>query len=56
VSRILFKADAGRSGFIKSTLAPIDSKNEARFGLFDVVLFMGLVVGVLAIVRLLLAH
>jgi hypothetical protein len=56
VSRIVYKTDAGRSGFIRSTLAPIDSKREARFGLFDIVLFMGSVVGVLAIMRLLLAH
>ncbi len=52
----MFKTDTSRSGFIRSTLAPIDSKKEARFGLLDIVLLVGLVLGVLALMRLLLAH
>ena len=56
MKRAAFKAHPAKGGWIRTTIAPINNKNEATFGSMDVVLFAGLVIMVAAIARLLLAH
>ena len=53
--KAIFSADP-KKGFIASTLAPVKDKHEARFGLVDLVLFLGLVIGGIAMMRYFIAH
>ncbi len=50
------KLHPGRGGWIHTSIAPIQDKHEARFGVMDVAMFVGLVLGVVAIARFLIAH
>jgi hypothetical protein len=43
-------------GWIRTTLAPVNDKHEARFGVIDVVMFLALILGTVGIARLLIAH
>ncbi len=54
--RASIKLHPGRGGWIHTTIAPIQDKREARFGLMDIAMFVSLTIGLVAIARLLIAH
>jgi|OpeIllAssembly_1097287.scaffolds.fasta_scaffold79929_2 hypothetical protein len=54
--KAIFRADYSRGGFITSTLAPCDRRNEPKFSMFRGLVLIGLVFGLAAMVRLLIAH
>jgi hypothetical protein len=56
MKRAAFKLHPARGGWIRTTLAPINDKREARFGIIDTFMFMGLVAIVITVARLILAH
>jgi hypothetical protein len=56
VPKVIYKADETRRGFITSMLAPVNSRQEPRFGARQAFVFMALAVGTMALMRLLLAR
>lgn len=56
MKRAAFKLHPARGGWIRTTLAPINDKHEARFGVIDTFMFMGLVAIVITVARLIIAH
>jgi hypothetical protein len=56
VKKAVFKTDPARGGFISASIAPISRKNQRRFGPFDAVMFVALIVATIALMRLLLAR
>lgn len=56
MKRADFKVLPSKGGWIRTTIAPVNDKHSASFGLTDVVMFSGLVLGVIAVARLLIAH
>ena len=50
------KTGPARNGFIQRTLAPVNDKAEGRFGWGDIVTLIALIVGLLALARVVLAH
>jgi hypothetical protein len=56
VKKAVFKTGPSKNGFIQGTLAPVNHKQEARFGWGDVVTLIALIVGVLALARVILTH
>lgn len=56
MKRALFKLDAGKGGFIRTTLAPISERGVPRLGAMDVLMVLALVVGAVAVARVLVAH
>ena len=55
VKKAAFRVTQGKSGFIRAFLTPCNEK-PARFGWGDVVTLVALVVGILALARIILAH
>jgi hypothetical protein len=55
MKRAYFKVHPER-GWIRTTIAPINGKNEGKFGTIDTLMFAALVVMVVAVARLLIAH
>ena len=51
-----FKVHPGKGGWIRTTIAPINDRREEMFGFSDVVMFAALVLGMVAVARVLLAH
>jgi hypothetical protein len=56
MKRSAFKVQPAKGGWIRTTIAPINDRREARFGVSDVVMFGALVLGMVAVARILLAH
>jgi len=56
MKRSAFKVQPAKGGWIRTTIAPINDRREVTFGVSDVVMFAALVVGMVAIARVLLAH
>ena len=56
VKKVVYKADGRKGGFISSTLAPIAGKHQRRFGAFDAVMLVALVVATVLLMRLLVAR
>jgi hypothetical protein len=56
VKKAAFRIAAGHRGFIQTTLAPVQDRTETKFGLGDVLTLAALVIGGLALARLVLAH
>ena len=56
VKKVVFRVAQGKSGFIRTILSPCNEKRDARFGWGDVVTLMALVIGILALARIILAH
>lgn len=56
MKRAAFKLDPCRGGWIRTTIAPLNDKHEARFSKMDMVMLFMLVTAVVAVARLLLAH
>jgi len=55
VKKAAFKSP-GKSGFIRAILTPCNGKQDARFGWGDILTLMALVIGILALARIILAH
>lgn len=56
VKKVVFRAEPGKNGFIRSTLTPLSNRRELKFGWWDMVTLAALVVGGLALARVLMAH
>ncbi|HZR19719.1 MAG TPA: hypothetical protein VFE51_20710 [Verrucomicrobiae bacterium] len=56
MKRADFKVLPGKGGWIHTTLAPVNDKHSSSFGLTDIVMLSALVLGVIAVARLLIAH
>jgi hypothetical protein len=56
VKKVVYRAEPGKTGLIRSTFTPIDHKHEVRFGWWDMITLAALVVGGLALARVLMAH
>jgi hypothetical protein len=56
VKKAAFRISAGQRGFIQATLAPVQDRREIKFGWGDVLTLAALVIGGLALARLVLAH
>jgi hypothetical protein len=56
VKKSAFKVVPSGSGFIRTTLAPINSKRDSKFGLWETFEVVALVGGITLIMRFLLAH
>jgi len=56
VKKAVIKPGPAKNGFIQATLAPVNDKEEGRFGWGDVVTLMALIAGVLALARVVLTH
>ena len=56
MKRATLKVHSAHGGWIRTTIAPVNDKHEARFGVVDVVMFLGLVAIVVGIARVLIAH
>jgi len=56
VKKAVFKTGPAKNGFIQGTLAPVNDKQEEKFGWGDIVTLIALIVGVLALARVVLTH
>jgi hypothetical protein len=56
VKKAVFKATPGKPGFIRAMIAPCNEKQEPRFGWGDIITLMALIIGILALARIVLAH
>jgi hypothetical protein len=56
VKKAVFKGVPSKNGFIQTTLAPVNDKNEGRFGWGDVATLIALIIGLFALARVLLKH
>lgn len=56
MKRASFKIHPDRTGWIRTTLCPINDKHEATFGVVDIVMFVALVLGVMAVARIVIGH
>jgi hypothetical protein len=56
MKRATFKLATGRGGWIRTTIAPLNDKREARFGAWDAFMFFTLIGAVVAVARLFIAR
>ncbi len=56
MKRALFRVDAGKGGFIRTTLSPINERTGPRLNVLDVVMVLALVLGAVAVARVFIAH
>ena len=56
VKRAVFKVQPGKNGFIRTTLCPVNDRRELKLTWGDVLTLAALVIGGLALARVLLAH
>jgi hypothetical protein len=56
VKKASFKTSPSKNGFIQGTLAPVNDKQEGRFGWGDIVTLIALTIGLLALARVILTH
>ena len=56
MAKVVYKADGSRRGFISAMLAPVNCRQEPRFGVRETLLVMALIFGIVALMRLLLAR
>jgi hypothetical protein len=56
MKRAGFKVQAAKGGWLRTTLWPVNHRQEAPFGLLDIVMFFALVGLTVAIARVVLAH
>jgi len=56
VKKAAFRVTQGKSGFIRTILTPCNEKRDAALWVGDVVTLMALVIGILALARIILAH
>jgi hypothetical protein len=55
MKRSAFKVQPEKGGWIRTTIAPINDRQET-FGVSDVVMFATLVLAMIAVARVLIAH
>ena len=53
MKKVVYRA---KGGFITATIAPLPRKQERKFGLFDATIIVALIVGPIALMRMLVAH
>jgi hypothetical protein len=56
VLKVFYKADRAKRGFIASMLAPVNCRQEPRFGVLETLCVMTLTFGTVTLMRFLLAH
>jgi hypothetical protein len=56
MKRASFKLSPDRQGWLRTTLWPIAAKQSVRFGTLDLCMLLALVMGTVAVARLLIAH
>ncbi len=56
MKRAFFKVQSDKAGWIRTTLRPVNDKHDATFRVLDIVMFLALVLGTVAIARLVIAH
>ena len=56
VPKVIYKADGTARGFITAMIAPVNCRQEPKFGVWQAVCVMALAFGTVALMRLLLAH
>jgi hypothetical protein len=56
VKKVVFRAEPGKTGFVRGTLPPLSHKHECTFGWWDMVTLAALIAGSLALARVLMAH
>jgi hypothetical protein len=56
MKRQALKIPPVRGGWVRTTISPVNDKNEFTFGITDILMFVALVVGTAAVARVLLAH
>ena len=56
VPKVIYKAEETGRGFVTAALAPLNSKQEPKFGVRQAMWVATLVVGTMALMRLLLAQ
>jgi len=54
--KVIYKAGGTRRGFITAMLAPVNCREEPKFGVRQTMWFMTVTFGTVAVMRLLLAH
>ena len=54
--KVIYKADGTKPGFITAILSPVNCRPEPKFGVRQTMWVMTLVFGMVAVMRLLLAH
>ena len=54
--KVTYRADGTRRGFVTAMLAPVNCRQEPRFGVREKLLVMSLAFGTVGLMRLLLAH
>jgi hypothetical protein len=56
VPNVIYKADVTRRGFITAMLAPVNCRQEPKFGVRQAMWLVTLTLGTVALMRLLLAQ
>jgi hypothetical protein len=56
MKKAIFRADPNKGGFITAFLSPVNSKTPPRFKAIDALLIIGLIVGLLVLMRVLVAR
>ena len=56
MKRAAFKLAPCKGGWIRTTIAPLNDKHEARFGAADAVMLLALVTAIVAVARILIAR
>jgi hypothetical protein len=56
MKRATFKLHQDKNGWLRTTLGPVNHKDDFRFGAMDICMLMALVLGTAAVARLLIAH
>ncbi len=56
MKRAVFKLHPVKGGWLRTTLAPLNDKNQTRFGPMDMFMFCALVTVVVAVARVLIAR
>jgi hypothetical protein len=56
VKKAAFRIAPGNKGFIQTTVAPVQDRNSPKFGWSDLLTLAAIVIGGLALARLVLAH
>ena len=54
--KVIYKADGSGRGFVTAMLAPVNCRQEPRFGVRQSMWFVTLTFGTVAVMRLLLAN
>jgi hypothetical protein len=56
MKRARFKVLPAKGGWIRTTIAPVNERHGAPFGLTEIVMLSALVFGIIAIARVFIAH